>query len=141
MYLEKDDVWFVDEKVRDLDTLRSEKRYREVVELYNLSRRISGNIWHTICEDLKGLNITKEIFLMRDIQNQDGKDLGKFAQEEFLKAAVSHKDFAEFKKWQGIRDDVAEQMKDNLDTYRRFMKEKGVDPRTFAGMFIGRDML
>ena len=140
MYLEKDHVWFVDEKVPDLDTLRSQKRYREVVELYNLSRRISGNIWHTICEDLKDLNITKEGFLMKNVHNQDGKDLGKFAQEEFLKAAVSHKDFAEFKKWQGLRDQTAEQMKDNLDTYRRFMKEKGVDPRAFAGMFISRDM-
>jgi Ti-type conjugative transfer relaxase TraA len=136
MYLEKDHVWFVDEKVPDLDTLRSQKRYREVVELYNLSRRISGNIWHTICEDLKDLNITKEGFLMRDVHNQDGK----LAQEEFLKAAVSHKDFAEFKKWQILRDQTADHIKYNLDTYRRFMKEKGVDPRAFTGRFIGRDM-
>jgi hypothetical protein len=118
--LDKGHVKFVDEKVPDLDKLISQNCHRDVVELYNLSRRVCGNIWHTISEDLKEL---------------------KIPQEELFKTAITHKDFALFKEWQNVRERTAQHMSDNRGTYRRLMKEKGVDPVAFAAQFVKRDML
>ena len=119
MYLDRGHVRFVDEKVPDLNALHSQKRYREVVELYNLSRRVCGNLWHSISKDLKELNILPD---------------------ESLKTAVTHKDFALFKEWQHIRGMTAEHLSQNMDIYRNVMKQKGVDPVAFAAQFVNRDL-
>ena len=119
MYLDRGHVQFVEEKVADLDRLVSQNRHRDVVELYTLSRRVCGTIWHTISEDLKEL---------------------KIPQKEFLKTAIRHKDFALFQEWQHMRQKTADHMVDHIATYRTLMKEKGVDPVAFAASFVNKDM-
>ncbi|CAK9254209.1 unnamed protein product [Sphagnum jensenii] len=119
MYLDKGHVQFVDEKVPDLDKLISQNRHGDVVELYNLSRRVCGNIWHTISQDLKEL---------------------KIPQDAFLKTAITHKDFTLFQEWQGVRNKTAEHLSDTIETYRQIMKEKGVDPVVFATQFVNKDI-
>lgn len=119
MYLEKGHVQFVDEKVPDLKALIAQNRQGDVVELYNLSRRISGNVWQGISQDLKAQ---------------------KVPQAEFLKTAVTHEDFALFQQWQGIRNQTATHMKNHLETYRDVLTAKGVDPIAFAALFVSKDL-
>jgi Ti-type conjugative transfer relaxase TraA len=119
MYLEKGHVQFVEEKVPDLKTLISQNRQGDVVELYNLSRRICGNMWQSMADDLKEQ---------------------KIPQDQVLKTAVTHEDYTLFKHWQEIRNQIAVHMKDHLDTYRNMMTEKGVDPITFAALFVEKDL-
>lgn len=118
MYLEKGHVQFVDEKVPRLDTLVSHNRPEEVVKLYNLSRRVCGNLWQSITQDLKEQ---------------------KTPAEDFFKKAADHQDFAVFKEWQGVRNKTAEHLSDTIETYRQMMKEKGVDPVAFANLFVGKE--
>ena len=118
MYLEKGHVQFVDEKVPHLDTLVSHNHPEEVVELYNLSRRVCGNLWQSITQDLKEQKITAE---------------------DFFKKAAAHQDFALFQEWQGVRNKTAEHLSHHMETYGQMMKEKGVDPVAFANLFVGKE--
>ncbi len=119
MYVDKGHVQFVEEKVPDLKSLVSQERPQEIVELYNLSRRLAGNIWQSIFHDLKEQGIS---------------------QDQVLKTAPSHPDFALFKHWQETRNQTAVHMKDHLDTYREVMTSKGVDPVAFAALFVNKDL-
>ncbi|MGI4815298.1 MAG: AAA family ATPase, partial [Janthinobacterium lividum] len=119
LYLDKGHIQFIGEKVDTLDKLIDKGQHREVVTLYNLSRRVSGNIWHSITEDLK--------------QHEVGS-------KEFTRGIFTHVDFEEFKHWQGMRQSAASQMVSNIDTYRPLMKQQGVDPVAFAANFIGKEV-
>ena len=119
MYLEKGHVQFVDEKVLDLKALMAQDRQGDVVELYSLSRRICGNVWQGISQDLKAQ---------------------KVPQVEFLKTAVTHEDFALFKHWQDIRNQTATHIKNHMETYRDVLTAKGLDPIAFAALFVNKDL-
>ena len=119
LYLDKGHVKFTQEKVSSLSDLVTKGQHREVVTLYNLSRRISGNMWHSITEDLKH------------------HDMGS---KEYVEGILNHVDFKEFKHWQGVRESAANEMVKNIDTYRPLMKQQGVDPVAFAANFIGKEV-
>ena len=119
LYLDRGHVQFVDEKVGDLHDLVSKDQHREVVKLYNLSRRIAGNLWHSITEDLQKKNLSSE---------------------EFLKEASAHVDFERFKQWQERRQSVACAMIADIDAYRPLMKQQGVEREAFAAQFVSHDL-
>jgi len=87
-----------------LDNLIAQKNHKGVVGFYNLTRRISGNISHEIRSDLD-------------------KGNGQFAH---------HKDYTTFCSWKGKRDAVVKEIYNNIETYKPFMKELGVDGLDFA---------
>ncbi|MGI4851402.1 MAG: AAA family ATPase [Janthinobacterium lividum] len=119
LYLDKGHIQFIGEKVDTLDKLVAKDQHREVITLYNLSRRVSGNMWHIITEDLK--------------QHEVGS-------KEFTRGVFNHFDFEEFKHWQGVRQSAASEMISNIDTYRPLMKQQGVDPVAFAANFISKEV-
>ena len=51
LYLDHGHVHFIDEKVPSLKKLVARGHYEEVVELYNLSRRVTGSLWQVIERD------------------------------------------------------------------------------------------
>ena len=118
-YLDRGHVQFMEEKIPDLNTLVAEKRFGEVVTLYNLSRRLTGNIWHSILEDLKQSGVPSD---------------------QLLSGAASHEDFGLFRERQALRNACAREMAGDLDTYRPLMKAKGVDPVSFAALFLEKDL-
>ena len=115
LYLEKGHVRFVEEKVPDLEKLLSKRRHKEIIDLYLVSRRVAGNMWHSLTEDLKNMDIP-------------------------LDQASSHTDFSSFKKWHTLRQMCVEHMADHLEIYRPLMKEKGVDPVAFASYFVDQKL-
>jgi ATP-dependent exoDNAse (exonuclease V) alpha subunit len=118
LYQDRGHVQFVEEKVPDLKGLMAQKNHREIVECYNLSCRICGNIYHKIAEEAESRNLSpQEIFT-------------------FLK---QHQDYGIFKQWQTLRRSASEYMLSHLEDCRPLMKEWGVDPLKFAQQFVQRD--
>lgn len=103
------------EKVANLDDLMQREDFRGVVMLYNLSRRVAGNIYH---ETLK------------DTQHH------YFLEKDAWKYIASHIDYDLYCEWRGKRDECARVILGNLDQCRSYMKELGVDPIKFALNFV-----
>jgi ATP-dependent exoDNAse (exonuclease V) alpha subunit len=118
MYQDRGHVQFVDEKIPDLQGLMAQEKHREIVECYNLSRRLCGNIYHKIAEEAESKNLnSQETFV-------------------FLK---KHQDYNLFKQWQTLRRSASDSILSHLEDCRPLMKELGVDPLKFAGQFVQRD--
>jgi Ti-type conjugative transfer relaxase TraA len=97
-YLDKGHIHFCDEK-----------KPRDVVEQYNLSRRIAGNMGHEIQKDIK-------------IAKERGEPL----------TFSSHTDYGLFLEWKNTRDACVKDLYGNIETYRDQMRNLGVDGIDFA---------
>ncbi|HBN23059.1 MAG TPA: hypothetical protein DD412_07465 [Holosporales bacterium] len=97
-YLDKGHIHFCDEK-----------KPRDVVEQYNLSRRIAGNMGHEIQRDIK-------------IAKERGEHL----------TFSSHTDYGLFLEWKNTRDACVKDLYGNIETYRDQMRNLGVDGIDFA---------
>ncbi len=88
-----------------------------VVEQYNLSRRITGNIAHEMNQDIE--------------RAKDNKVLG--GEELTFK---KHHDYALFIDWKNTRDACTKEIFLNIRTYQPVMKEMGVDGVDFCNKVI-----
>ena len=119
LYLDKGHVTFVDEPVVSLEKRVLNGQHRDVVDLYNLARRVAGHLWHHMTEDLKDRGI---------------------ADRDVLKHVGGHMDFRRFKQWQKLRQRVACAMILDIATYRDVMQQQGVDPASFVSPFVSYDL-
>jgi Ti-type conjugative transfer relaxase TraA len=102
------------EQVTSLDDLLKNHDYREVVLLYNLSRRLAGNIYHEMLADIK--------------------------KHEPWKYIRTHRDYEDYREWRDRRDNCAKSILSNLDHCRSYLKELGVDPIKFALNFVDKEL-
>lgn len=86
-----------------------EKKPQEVVERYNLSRRMVGNIGGEIQKDIKGAQGRGEALTF-----------------------AGHRDYGLFLEWQKTRDVCVKELYSHLATYRDQMRNLGVDGVDFA---------
>jgi hypothetical protein len=107
------------EKIANLGELMQKQDFRGVVMLYNLSRRVAGNIYHEIQKDIQ-----QEYFLEKDI----------------WKYLSQHVDYTIYKNWRDKRDECAAKIEENLDQCRSYMKELGVNPIKFALNFVDKEL-
>ncbi len=117
-YHQRGFVRFIEEKEISIAELIKTRNHLEIVETYNLSRRMVGNIYHSMIEDIKKDN-PKEKNLHYHLQ--------------------SHEDYALYQEWRDIKTSCARHMKQNLEECRAFMKELGVDPQSFAEQFVDKN--
>ncbi|MBN9413099.1 MAG: AAA family ATPase [Candidatus Paracaedimonas acanthamoebae] len=118
-YYQKGYVQFIEEKKIPIAELIETRNHTKIVETYNLSRRMVGNIYHSMIEDLKEAN--------REEKNP-------------YYHLQSHKDYALYREWHDIKMACATYMRKNLDPCRPYMKELGVDPQYFAEQFVNKDL-
>ncbi|OJX12814.1 MAG: hypothetical protein BGO77_04930 [Caedibacter sp. 37-49] len=109
---------FIDEKGIQITELFEVGSHAKIVETYNLSRRMVGNIYHSMIEDIKK-------------DNPEGKNLHYHLQ--------SHEDYALYREWRGLKMTCARYMKQNFQEFCPLMKELGVDPQHFAEQFVDKD--
>ncbi len=117
-YHQRGYIHFIDEKEIPIAELIETSNHSKIVETYNLSRRMVGNIYHSMIEDIKG-------------QHSEEK--------ESHTLITSHKDYRLYKEWRGLKMACANYMKQNLEECRSLMKELGVDPQNFAGQFVDKN--
>ncbi len=117
-YHSKGHVQFIDEKKIPIAEFKETRHHVKIVETYNLSRRMVGNIYHSMIEDIKK-------------DNPEEKNLHYHLQ--------SHEDYALYREWRDLKMICARHMKQNLDECRPLMKELGVDPQHFAEQFVDKD--
>ncbi len=110
-------VQFVEEKEPSIAELIETRNHFKIVETYNLSRRMAGNIYYSMIEDIKE-------------SNRDEKYPHYHLQ--------SHEDYTLYREWRDLKMACARHMKQNLDEYRPLMKELGVDPKYFAEQFVDK---
>ncbi|MBL0942256.1 MAG: AAA family ATPase, partial [Alphaproteobacteria bacterium] len=118
-YYKKDCIEFVEEKVPELKALKDNQDHRGVVELYNLSRRVAGNIYHSMLDDFKEMGFSHRL----SFQELSG-----------------HQDFELYQEWKTRRDECVKHMHDNLNDCKSIMKKLGVDPQVFALWFVDRSL-
>jgi len=118
-YFEHSCIQMCQEKSVNLDAVLQKQDLREVVLLYNLSRRIAGNIYYEMIADLK-----QQYFLEEDV----------------WKYIRTHADYDLYAQWRDRRDRCAQHMLANLDSCRPLMKELGVDPVQFALNFANKSL-
>ncbi len=117
VYQDKGYINFIEEHKPSIPHLIQQKNHNEIVKAYNLSRRMVGNIYHTMLEDLKEQNpLEKQLY----------------------KLIRFHQDYERYKEWRDIKAACAEHMMQNLESCRAFMKELGVDPFKFAEQFVDK---
>ncbi|MBN9342916.1 MAG: hypothetical protein BGO76_07075 [Caedibacter sp. 38-128] len=116
-YHSKGHVQFIDEKKIPIAEFKETRHHVKIVETYNLSRRMVGNIYHSMIEDIKEAN--------RDEKNP-----------HYLLG--HHEDYALYREWRDLKMACAEHMKQNLVDYRPYMRELGVDPQHFAEQFVDK---
>ncbi len=116
-YRQKGYVHFVEEKGIPIAELIEARKHSKIVETYNLSRRMVGNIYHSMIDDIK---------------EQHPED------QEPYKLITSHEDYNLYKEWRDIKMSCAEHVKHNLDACRPYMRELGVDPQHFAEQFVDK---
>ena len=119
-YHQKGYVQFIKEKEIPITELVETRNHAKIVETYNLSRRMVGNIYHSMVEDIKE-------------QNPEKKD------HHIL--ISSHEDYSLYQEWRDIKMTSAHYMKRNLDASRPYMKELGVDPQHFTEQFVDKDKI
>ncbi|MBN9344193.1 MAG: hypothetical protein BGO76_00430 [Caedibacter sp. 38-128] len=112
-------VQFIEEKEIPLAEFIETRNHTKIVETYNLSRRMVGNIYHLMIEDFKEAN--------REEKNP-------------YYHLQSHKDYALYREWRDMKMACAIYMRKNLETCRPYMKELGVDPHHFAEQFVDKDL-
>mgnify|MGYP002384359631 CR=1 FL=1 len=118
-YHQKGFARFIEEKEVPISELIETRNHSKIVETYNLSRRMVGNIYHSIIADIKEAN-PKEKNLHYHLQ--------------------SHEDYALYREWRDAKMVCAQYMKQNVEECRSFMKELGVDPQCFAEQFVSKSM-
>ncbi|MBL0941919.1 MAG: AAA family ATPase, partial [Alphaproteobacteria bacterium] len=118
-YYQKGCIEFGEEKVPDLKLLKKDQDHRGVVELYNLSRRVAGNIYHSMLDDFKELGFTRR---------------------PFFQELAGHQDYNLYQEWKERRQACAKHMHDNITFCKPFMKELGVDPQEFVLWFVDRSL-
>ncbi len=116
-YHSKGFVQFVEEKGIPITELIETRNHSKIVETYNLSRRMVGNIYHSMIEDIKDQN-PEENKPYRLIQ--------------------SHEDYALYQEWHDLKMTCVRYMRRNLEECRPLMKELGVDPQHFAEQFVDK---
>lgn len=116
-YHQKGYVQFFEEKESSIAELIETRSHSKIVETYNLSRRLVGNIYHSMIEDIKK-------------DNPEEKNLHYHLQ--------GHEDYALYREWRDIKIACAHHMKRNLDECRPLMKGLGVDPQHFAEQFVDK---
>ena len=112
-------VQFIEEKEIPLAEFIETRNHTKIVETYNLSRRMVGNIYHLMIEDFKEAN--------REEKNP-------------YYHLQSHKDYALYREWRDMKMACATYMRENLEECRPLMKELGVDPYHFAEQFVDKDL-
>lgn len=105
----------MEEKTPDFKALRDAGDCRGVVELYNLSRRVAGNVYYSMLEDLKGRGLDE-----RRARN----------------ALPDHQDYGVYKAWKTRREHCVGHMYERINDCKPYMKELGVDPQAFASWFV-----
>ncbi|AIL13481.1 hypothetical protein IM40_08250 [Candidatus Paracaedimonas acanthamoebae] len=118
-YHQKGYVQFIEEKEIPIAELIETRNHFKIVETYNLSRRMVGNIYHSMVEDIKK-------------DNPEEKNPHYYLQ--------SHEDYTLYRKWWDLKEVCARHMKQNLHECRPLMKELGVDPQHFAEQFVDKGM-
>ncbi len=116
-YNQKGYVQFVEEKEIPIAELIETKNHAKIVETYNLSRRMTGNIYYSIINDI----------------NEKHPE-----EKEPYTLITSHEDYRFYKEWRDLKITCANYMKQNLEECRPFMKELGVDPQNFAEQFVNK---
>lgn len=91
----------------------AEELPEDIVERYNLTRRIAGNISHAINQDLEQAH-------------KDG---------EYL-TLKGHPDYHVFKKWKNLRDEATATIFKDLERYKPQLQAQGVDGLDFAQKLI-----
>ncbi|MBN9344433.1 MAG: hypothetical protein BGO76_09015 [Caedibacter sp. 38-128] len=118
-YHSKGYVQFIKEKEIPLAKLKELRNHFKIIETYNLSRRMVGNIYHFMIEDIKSQNPEEsKPYMLID----------------------SHEDYAIYREWRDIKKTCAHHMKQNLDECRPLMKELSVDPYHFAEQFVNKEV-
>ncbi|AIL12605.1 hypothetical protein IM40_02205 [Candidatus Paracaedimonas acanthamoebae] len=117
-YHQKGYVQFIEEKEIPLAELIETRNHAKIVETYNLSRRMVGNIYHSMIEDIKK-------------DNHEEKNPHYHLH--------SHYDYALYQEWGDIKMACANYMKQNIEECRSLMQELGVDPHHFAEQFIDKN--
>ncbi len=118
-YHQKGYVQFIDEREIPIAELIETRNHSKIVETYNLSRRMVGNIYHSMVEDIKAQN------------HEENKP---------YMLIKSHEDYDLYREWRDIKMACANYMRENLEGCRPFMKELGVDPQHFAEQFVDKEM-
>ncbi len=116
-YHQKGYVQFIEEKEIPIAEFIETRNHSKIVETYNLSRRMVGNIYHSMIEDIKKDNLEEKNFHYH---------------------LQSHKDYAFYREWREIKMSCVRYMKQNLEECRSYMKELGVDPYHFAEQFVNK---
>ncbi len=117
-YHQKRFVHFIEEKGPSIADLIESKNHSKIVETYNLSRRMVGNVYHSMIEDIKA-------------QNPKEKNFHYHLQD--------HEDYSLYREWCDLKMTCANYMKRNLGKCRPYMKDLGVDPQHFAEQFLDKD--
>jgi len=118
-YHQNGNVKFIEEKEIPLAELIETRNHTKIVETYNLSRRMVGNTYHSMIEDIKR-------------NNPEEKNSHYHLQ--------SHEDYTLYREWRDVKMTSARYIKENLEQCRPLMKELGVDPQHFTEQFINKDM-
>src|SRR5690606_27501361 len=105
-YHQKGYVQFIEEKEIPIHEFIERRDHLKIVETYNLSRRITGNIYHSMIEEIKD-------------QHPDEREPYRFIS--------SHKDYTLYQEWRDIKIICTNYMKQNLKECKAYMKELGVD--------------
>jgi Ti-type conjugative transfer relaxase TraA len=116
-YHQKGYVQFIEEKEIPIHEFIERRDHLKIVETYNLSRRITGNIYHSMIEEIKD-------------QHPDEREPYRFIS--------SHKDYTLYQEWRDIKIICTNYMKQNLKECKAYMKELGVDPQSFAEQFVDK---
>jgi hypothetical protein len=114
-----------------------QKDYKSVVELYNLSRRVSGNISSEIRKDIEQDKI-KELAL-EQANKEKGIEPSKQKKPSDMERFYAHKDSEFFSEWQGVRNEASKVMVRGIEAYRSHMHELGVDGIDFCRKYNGYD--
>ena len=117
LYSQKGFVQFIEENETLIAELIETRNHAKIVETYNLCRRMAGNIYHSMIEDIKK-------------DNPQEKNFNYHLQV--------HEDYALYREWRDIKMICAQYIKQNLEECRLFMKELGVDPQNFAEQFVDK---
>ncbi len=120
-----------------VNDLVHQKDHKGVVALYNLSRRVSGNISSEIRQDIEKDKI-KEL-AVEQANLAKGIKPSKQKKPSFIERFYAHKDSAFFSEWQGIRKEASSVMVNDIGNYRSLMHELGVDGVDLCRKYNGYD--
>ncbi|NRA89607.1 MAG: AAA family ATPase [Simkaniaceae bacterium] len=127
----------LDQQNTFVSDLVHQKDYKGVVELYNLSRRISGNISSEIRKDIEQDKLRE--LAVEQANLAKGIEPSKQKKPSDMERFYAHKDSEFFSEWQGVRDEASKVMVRGIESYRSHMHELGVDGIDFCRKYNGYD--